>query len=171
MTTDLVVTDQFIPLAELEKAGALTATGLDLPPGLSYEEYEAIGRGLFLAQEAIQFAVGDWLNYGEREYQHDIYVQAAHMTGAADQTLQNWKHIAKALPPQRRQPVWLVKYSIQAEVAKNGLPAADQRRILKQAAEEGMTKTQVRDLVREAKGEPDPPIVEPAVCGECGRPI
>jgi hypothetical protein len=161
-------------IALFEKVGVIQhegGVGLELPPNLSYDEYEAIGRWLWLTRESIQFMIGDWLNYGEHTYESDIYTQAAYMTGASDSTLKNWKHISKALPPQRRQPLHRVRHSIQAEVAHNDLPAAEQRRILKQAADEGLSRLQVRDLVREARGEPEPKVEPPDVCAGCGRPL
>ena len=170
--TELVVTEpesDISLLDALEKAGASTGQGLTLPPNLPYDQYEAIGRMLWLTKQKIQFYLGDWLNYGEDMYESDIYVQAAHMTGANQHTLQQWKHVAKAVPPQRRRAN--VNHSHHAEVTS--LSPNDQRRILKLADEQNLTKMQVRDLANEARGKTNhrQEVLDREICSECGRPI
>jgi hypothetical protein len=151
-------------LASLEQAGAVINNGLMLPPGLSFDQYESLGVMLRHLHEASQWLIGDWLAYGEMEYEHDKYVQAAATTGLAPQTCMNYMSIAKRIPPTRRRP--RVKFSIHAEVAS--LPPAEQKRILKEAEQRELTKSEVRELARESRGEV--PVERPC-CSQCGRPL
>ena len=170
--TELVPTEPkaLTLLAALQEAGAvINDNSLILPPDMPYDTYEAIGRMLFITRDRLQFLVGDWLNYGENTYESDVYVQAAHMTGASTRSLYNWRYVAHSVPPQRRLAT--VDYSHHAEVAS--LSASDQKRILKATEREGLSKMQVRDLANEARGKVNgtQEVLERDVCQECGRPL
>ncbi len=127
-----------------------TPVSLTLPPKLSYDHWERIGRQLQLADMAIQWWIGDWLNYGEHNY-YDRYSQALEeSTGRSKQTLMNYAYVAGAIPISRRREN--VDFSTHAEVAS--LDEEDQERILAKAAKEGTPKRLVRreaDKVRRAK--------------------
>ena len=69
MTTDLVL------------PGAISATALDLPHGLTYEKWAEVGAQLGQIERAVRWWVGDWLCYGELSYGEE-YVQAAEAKGA-----------------------------------------------------------------------------------------
>lgn len=153
----------FALAAELERAGAIRDGGLHLPPDLPWERYVAIGAWLGHLDDMRNWLIGDWLIYGEHTY-GDKYVQAAEVVGLAPQTLMNLRRIAAKVPPQRRRPA--VKYSHHGVVA--ALPPNDQKRLLKRAETERLSKSQLRRIVQEEKGEELPE--ERAVCGECGRP-
>lgn len=116
-----------------------TAVSLELPPDLSYDHWERIGRQLQLANLAIQWWIGDWLVYGEHRWR-EKYAQAVQQFGRAEQTLMNYAFVAKAISPSRRREN--VDFSTHAEVA--GLEESDQERILAKAAKEGSTRKQVR---------------------------
>ncbi len=76
-------------------------TGLNLPPGLTFERWEALGKTLKAMEKGVQFWVGDWLNYGEREF-GDRYVQAVEETGYTHGALRNMAWVAKEIPPSSR---------------------------------------------------------------------
>lgn len=118
-----------------------TPTQLKLPPDLTYDQWDRIGRQLQLAGLAIQWWLGDWLVYGEFRWRQK-YSQAIQVTGRAEQTLMNYHFVAKAISPSRRREE--VDFSTHAEVA--GLDEPDQDRILAKAAKE---KTTVRAVRRE----------------------
>ena len=74
---------------------------LVLPPTLTLEEWGAYGSVLELATDRIQWAIGDWLNYGEMRF-GEAYAQFVSLQRWKPQTLQNWKYVAKAFPPDER---------------------------------------------------------------------
>lgn len=126
-----------------------TPVSLTLPPDLSYDHWERIGRQLQLANVAVQWWIGDWLVYGEHRWR-EKYAQAVQQFGKAEQTLMNYHYVAKAISPYRRREQ--VDFSTHAEVAS--LDEEDQERILAKAANEGTTRKQVRreaEKVRRAK--------------------
>lgn len=139
--------------------------GLYLPPGLPYERFEAILYGLWNAHELSRWCLGDAIAYSEDEYRDDVYMQAVSVTGLSLNTLQNYASASRLVPPQRRR--LNVSHSIHVEV--KSLDGNQQRQLLAKAEREGLTKEAVRELVREAKGRPEPE--ERPVCGECGRPL
>lgn len=126
-----------------------TPVSLKLPPDLSYNHWERIGRQLQLANLAIQWWIGDWLVYGEHKYR-EKYAQAVQQFGKAEQTLMNYRFVAAAIPISRRREQ--VDFSTHAEVAS--LDEEDQERILAKAAKEGSTRRAVRreaEKIRRAK--------------------
>ncbi len=120
-----------------------TPTSLVLPEKLSFDHWDRIGRQLQLADLAVQWWIGDWLNYGESRY-GDKYTQAVEEFGRKKQVLMNYASVAKRVETSRRREI--VDYSIHVEVAC--LPADEQEKILAEAAKEPETTT-VRDVRRE----------------------
>ena len=120
-----------------------TPTQLILPPNLSYDQWDRIGRQLQLADIAVQWWIGDWLLYGEHKW-GDKYTQAIQVTGRAEQTLINYQNVARSIESNRRRLE--LGFSIHAEVAS--LPEEDQERILAKAAKE--PNPTVRGVRREA---------------------
>lgn len=118
-------------------------TKLELPDGLSFDHWERIGRQLQLADIAVQWWIGDWLNYGEHRY-GEKYTQAVQELGRRKQVLMNYASVAKRVEPSRRRDD--LDYSIHVEVAC--LPPAQQQKVLAQAAKEKDTTT-VKTVRRE----------------------
>ena len=71
----------------------VTPTGLVVNGQPIFEEWEQCGRALALAEKAIQWACGDWLNYGE-ECWGEMYAQAMGETGQDYGTLAHYKWVA-----------------------------------------------------------------------------
>lgn len=128
-----------------------TPTQLILPPNLTYDQWDRIGRQLQLAGLAIQWWIGDWLLYGEHKWR-EKYAQAIQVTGRSEQTLMNYAFVAKAISPSRRREQ--VDFSTHAEVAS--LEEDDQERILAKAAKENSTKRQVRREAEKVRREKRP---------------
>ncbi len=104
-------------------------TGLHIPEGLTFEQWEGVGKRLYHMIEATLFAVGDWLQYGEFRYgekyraaleQFEVtYGQArtlAYVAGNVPPTVRradlSWTHhriVAKLLPAE--QAAWLERAS------------------------------------------------------------
>ena len=64
----------------------LRKTGLDLPNGLSFAAWKSLGAKLGCLSGCIQWAIGDWLNYGERVY-GEKYREAEEVLGRSYQGL------------------------------------------------------------------------------------
>lgn len=143
---EVLTTTEHAPTVHHQTPGLLdlpgcefTPVSLTLPPDLSYDHWERIGRQLQLANLAVQWWIGDWLVYGEHRWR-EKYAQAVQQFGKAEQTLMNYAFVAKAISPSRRREE--VDFSTHAEVAS--LDEEDQERILAKAAKEGTTRKQVR---------------------------
>jgi hypothetical protein len=116
-----------------------TPISLTLPEDLEYDHWERIGRQLQRADMAVQWWIGDWLNFGERKY-GEKYAQAIEETGRAMQTLKNYAYVARQIETSRRRDV--VDFSTHAEVAS--LEPEDQERVLAKAAKEHQSRNTVR---------------------------
>lgn len=125
--------------------GKATATSLELPENLSFEDWEACGKEIARAERAVMWWMGDWWNFGERHY-GEMAAQAAD----SDYSYNTWAQaarVAKAIEPCRR--LQNVSWSIHQEVA--ALPPERQDALLAQAAEEGWTQRDTRRAVRRVK--------------------
>ena len=148
-------------LAALENAGAVIDNGLFLPADISYEQYESVGSLLGELHKVNSFLIGDWLLYGEHTY-GERYSQAALLLNLSPQTCANYQSIAKRVPPGRRRAG--VSFSIHGEVAS--LPPELQEHWLTVAANEQLTKQEIRDRLRPRKELP--PAREVVTCPHCG---
>jgi hypothetical protein len=134
----------------------VTAVSLDLPKGLPFEEWLEIGRRLHRAHQSVQWKIGDWWAYGEREYgARKQLVASADWDGPAFKTCMNYAAVARRFETSRRREV--VPWSVHAELA--AVPDADERyRLLEQAEREGWTQRRARFEV----GRPNPNIIKPS---------
>ncbi len=105
--------------AELAIPGELTETSLTLPEGMESEEWVEVGMTLRRMAKSIQWWAGDWFAYGEDHFGELAFAELE----ASDKTLANWASTCRRLPASRRRES--LSYSIQAEVAHRGKPAAD----------------------------------------------
>lgn len=130
-------------LAELEKAGAVNATSLVLPPELPWDQYEALAAMFGQLHRTSSWLIGDLLNFGEKVY-GEKYTQAAVLTGLADQTLMNYASVCAHVPRSRRRAT--LPFSVHAEVAYK--TPQEQEEWLKKAVENRWTRAQLRDAMR-----------------------
>lgn len=155
-------------LAALEEAGAVIDKGLFLPPDLSYERYESLCVMLGTLHHLNGWLIGDALNFGADAYAEDKYVQAATLFGLSEQTLMNYASIARRIPPGKGSRRRLnVSFSIHGEVAS--LPPPDQKRWLETAAQEKLTKAEVRSRIKVERGTAEP--LHQERCPTCHRPL
>lgn len=147
--------DAVAAVQSLEKAGVLETTGtsLTLGDGVTYEQFEALGRGLGLINRSCQWWVGDWLNYGEGAY-GEKFAQAASETGLAEQTLVNRMYVCKHVAPSRRRAS--LPFSVHAEVA--ALPAKEQRQWLDRAEKGGWTRADLRSHMKATRKDERPQL-------------
>jgi len=160
-------------LAQLEQAGAITETGLQLPPDLPWDQYEALAVMFGQLHRVSAWLIGDLLNYGEKVYKDDRYVQVIALTGLADQTCYNYASICKYVPRPRRRLE--LPFSVHAEVAYK--EPEEQTAWLRQAAENKWTRAQLRQAMQGDKSAPEapvevlPPAGEMQYCPHCGGPL
>lgn len=127
-----------------ERASAqFTPTGLLIPEGMTFEQWEEIGNSLAGIEQARQWWVGDWVNYGEARY-GEKYTQALDATGLAYQTLMNAASVARKVEISRRREN--LSWSHHEAVAK--LDPAEQDRWLDRAASERLTRAEVRAALK-----------------------
>ncbi len=120
--------------------------GLRVVGDPTFNEWLQCGQLLLTANRAIQFWVGDWLNYGEQRW-GEMYTQAIDMTGYDYQTLANEKYIASRIDFYRRREN--LSFSHHAEVA--ALPPEEQDYWLDKAESEGLTRSELRRLIKTQK--------------------
>ena len=135
-------------LARIEQRARLTPAGMELPSDLSFEEWEDVGRGLRAIEGAVQWWIGDWLNYGERKY-GEKYAQAVEATGYAYDTLRVMAYVAGKVETDRRRSV--LSFSHHAEVA--GLEPPEQDALLTAAESGEWSKNELRRAVKVYKRE------------------
>lgn len=114
-----------------------SATGLVIDPDVTYEEWERYGRKLQLADKGIQWALGDWIVFGENHPDSTFRERASQAVEFAKRkvkTLQNYATVAKAIDKSRRRDSDEVDFSTHAEVAS--LPEDEQEKILARAADD-----------------------------------
>lgn len=133
-------------LGPLDEPGfTFTPTGLIIEPWVTYEAWVQYGRKLQLADKGIQWALGDWVIFGEGKFKERA-AQAVEFTGLKIRTLQNYATVAKAIDESRRRDSDVVDFSVHAEVAQ--LPENEQERILSEAAADPVNTT-VKHVRRE----------------------
>jgi protein gp37 len=117
----------------------LTAVGLKIDRGISFETWQAIGKRLRQVEACLLWWVGDWLNHGELKWK-ETYQQAAEETGFAYQTLANARTVARAFNFSRRREK--LTWSHHAEVAS--LHESEQEEFLDEAEANHWTTRQLR---------------------------
>jgi hypothetical protein len=106
---------------------------------MSFEDWCEAGAKLGRFAEAVQWWIGDWLNYGAVTY-GEKYSQALAATGYEYGSLRNMASVAGEFDLSRRRDN--LSWSHHAEVA--GLGPAEQEAVLDQAEREGWTRQQLR---------------------------
>ena len=126
-----------------------TATGLNLPAGLTYEQWAQVGHALGRMGKAVHWWLGDWLLYGEHVY-GEKFAQAASETGFSEETLKQCQWVARKFNQLNRQhsTSWTHYLTVAA------LPDSEAHRMLNEAASRGLSVHDLRQGVRRAKNAP-----------------
>lgn len=143
MSTTGVMLCDATPDGTVAELFEIQPTGLKVHGAPTIDEWLAFGEHLHVLDQGLQFAIGDYLNYGERSY-GEKYSQTALMTGYSAKTLTNFAYVANAVEPSRRREN--VPFSHHAEVAP--LNPEAQEKWLEQAAEADLTRDQLRAAVK-----------------------
>jgi N6-adenosine-specific RNA methylase IME4 len=128
---------------ELITAGMdFTKTSLTIDPETQYERWESIGEQLNQIEGAIQWWIGDWLNFGEHKY-GELYAQAID-AGADPKTWMDYKWVSNAIETSFRNDV--LSWSHHRAVAP--LSPNEQKYWLDKAAKEGLNKNDLRHAIK-----------------------
>lgn len=121
----------------------LSPIGLNLPENMTYEEWEKVGFQLKHIVEGFQWWVGDWLNYGERNYGEN-YSQGMTVTGLKYKTLANIKTVcSKVKLSLRSESLSYTHHGIVAPLEQD-----KQKEWLDKAVNEKMTVKQLKEAVK-----------------------
>jgi DNA modification methylase len=128
----------------LRLPGVVTATSLELPEGLAFDEWEHIGAILDHVGGAWQWWYGDWYRYGERHY-GEAHTQALGPDDPAYQTKANAAWVAASFCQLSRRRESL-SFSHHAEVA--ALEPQAQEALLMEAERERWGVRELRQAAR-----------------------
>lgn len=76
----------------------ITPSGLMIKESPSFQEWQDFGYRLKAVEGAVQFAIGDWLNYGLKFYERGRYEEAVKVIGWTKGTMMKVASIARAVP-------------------------------------------------------------------------
>jgi hypothetical protein len=111
---------------------SLRPTGLIVRGKPSFEEWSQCGVLLHRMEGAVQWWIGDWLNYGERTYGRK-YSEALSTLSLEEGTLRNYAFVAGNIQLSRRRDN--VSFSVHSEAA--ALPTAKEQDLWLARADEG----------------------------------
>ena len=149
-------------MTELELKGQLGELSYN-PNGLSFDEWLNDGKLLTFYHNSLQFAIGDWLLYGEQAFT-DEFDSVIDQLGFTEASLNNFKSVSRGLPPSRRREN--VSYSIHAEV--KSLPVEHADKFLEIAAQEAteplaqrkVTVSAIREFKQQQRGLEPPQYIQ-----------
>jgi len=125
----------------------ITRMALILPPGLSFEQWEAIAAPLSAIESGYMWWIGDWWHYGEHAYGKRA-AQAVDSERFAFQTFADAGWVAGKIETSRRREV--LSWSHHKEVAGRETKA-EQDELLDLAEQNGWTRAELRQEVRRRK--------------------
>lgn len=139
MTSALAI----VPAPFTEKPNALVIQHV------SYDEWLERGKALYEAYNRIKWHLVDWLAYGMTHFPDEIE-QAIFEAQIPERTVQNNMRIFRAYPTADDR---VAGCSVSAHEAVIVLPPQQRYQVLEQAVSEGWNRDDVRDRVRQIKGD------------------
>ena len=130
---------------QLSLPGEVTPVSLQLPDGLKFEAWEAIGGQISECERSVMWWMGDWWRYGDQ-----AYGERAAQALDSDYGFQAWADagwVAGKIESSRRHEV--LTWSHHREVA--ALDPEQQDELLRWAAAEGATRNELRAKVKADK--------------------
>jgi N6-adenosine-specific RNA methylase IME4 len=91
-----IITSDVTEAAVLALPGKVSRVGLELPPDLTFRDWQNIGEQLERVEGAVLWWWGDWLRYDDGSY-GTMYEEAMDKTGAKYQRLANAKWVAESI--------------------------------------------------------------------------
>jgi len=141
---------------------------LDIKDIIDFSDWIKIGDYLKNVEGAVQFWIGDWLNYGEKVY-GETYTQALEATDYTYKALSVMKWVCgKVLPESRSEGLSFKHHEVIAKLEK-----PEQKKYLDMADAQKMTVSQLRQAVNDS----DEKVCEHSetkkigyiVCSKCGE--
>ncbi|WP_229909808.1 LmbU family transcriptional regulator [Streptomyces flavofungini] len=123
-----------------------TKVGLQMPAGLTFEDWERAGRQLSGIVNSSSWWLGDWLVYGKDHYT-DRYQRGIRAAGLQYQTLRNYAWVSRRFDFSRRRAA--LSFQHHAELAS--LPIDEQELWLDRAEQMQWTTKQLRSAIRVAR--------------------
>lgn len=124
----------------------LTEKGAIFNKDLSFEEWQAIGGTLRYLEKSVLFWIGDWINYGEKNYGQK-YTQALESTGYELATLQDAAYVtSKVETSLRNEHLGFSHHKAVAPLSKD-----DQERFLSKAQHEDLNYRELRIEIQKEK--------------------
>lgn len=123
-------------------------TGLSFDRPIPFEEWAAIGATLDTIERGVNWWIGDWVNYGERQY-GEKYTQAIHETGRKRQSIANLAWVAGQFTLSRRRDN--LSWSHHEAVAS--LDPGTQDRLFDEAEVNGWSHREMREAAQRTKKE------------------
>ena len=103
-----------ISASGVQEGARVTPHGLQIPEGISFNNWSAMGRKLLGLANACAWSLGDWVIYGEQAY-GQRYKLALDTTALDYQTLRNYAWVARRFDLSRRRDT--LSFQHHAEVA------------------------------------------------------
>ncbi|MFC4534485.1 LmbU family transcriptional regulator [Sphaerisporangium dianthi] len=128
----------------LDGSALTRRTSLSLPPRLSLNEWQRLGRQIFVISDSSAWWLGDWLIYGQATFPNR-YKRAIAETSLDYQTLRNYAWVARRVTAARRRD----KLSFQHHAEVASLPEDKQDEWLSQAEKHGWSRNELRKRIRE----------------------
>jgi hypothetical protein len=130
-------------LSIISEQAEATPIGLSLGDGLSYADWEAVGFELAKVGKAMQWWIGDWVNYGGKRY-GETYKAAIEATGMSYGTVANFASVCAAFESSRRRENLSFKHHVEVW----SLDPDQQDELLDQAETERLSCAKLREIVR-----------------------
>lgn len=147
------MSDDVVYIASMPPSVHISTVGVTFTEDISEADWSRLLQVLARTEDAVQFAIGDALNYGESKY-GETYSQAMDATGRTYQALANYVWVSRAVPMEVRNPN--LSWTRHRIVAK--LPPNEQRDMLTAAENNQWTVDELAEVVR---GKPvEPKVIE-----------
>ena len=123
----------------------VTSTGLVVTGDPSFEEWEHVGERLAALERGLQWAIGDWLNYGSRKYARGRYETVAASLSLEKETVRKYAQVAAAYESGIRIPdLTFLHHQIAA-----ALPAQQRQALLLEAGRRGWSASRLKRTIRD----------------------
>ena len=131
-------------------------TGLDIPDGISYDDWLGIGEQLATVAKRTAWAVADWLCYGEDVFGSEVYDEAEKLFPQVERrTLRSYASTA------RRVSIRMDVLSLAHHEQVASLPPSEQRTWLDRCARERISKNRLAELLATDRAARDLPPATP----------
>lgn len=134
-------------------------SGLEIDQAISYNEWFELGGFLKKVEGAVQFWIGDWINFGEKNF-GEKYTQALEATDYEYGTLRNFTYTAKMVDLSRRHDN--LTFQHHTEVIK--LEPEKQKEFLDLAEENEWSSRELKQKIQENQRQEMIKKLKPSTC-------